>query len=424
MQKRLLTMEQARRFLLRKQGLLGDWRFTGKEGALAYVRQAGCIQFDPVDVCGKNAELTLQSRVKGFQKRHLQELLYRDRLLVDYPDKELSIFPVEDWPYFAAYRQRSYAHGRQFAGLEALEEQAISYIRAHGPVSADTLPIDGEIFWHSSIHWSGNWHKNSKAARSVLEQMYTDGRLVIHHKTGSRKFYDLAETHIPEAILRAEDPCPEETAHIQWRILRRIGAVGLLPNRRSDAFLGIPMTTEQRDLAFEALEREGRIIPVQVDGFKPLLYARAEDSGLLEDVLQNDAPLKARCSFLAPLDPFLWDRKLIEALFGFRYSWEIYTPADKRKYGYYVLPIVCGEGFAGRIEALADYKAGTLLVKHVWLEDGVKRTKKLARAIEATARSFARFHQCVLSMEQAQNDRTEGGSHMIVSREDLICFGI
>ena len=408
MQKRLLTMEQARRFLLRKQGLLGDWRFAGKEGALVYVRQAGCIQFDPVDVCGKNAELTLQSRVKGFQKRHLQELLYRDRLLVDYPDKELSIFPVEDWPYFAAYRQRSYAHGRQFAGLEVLEERAITYIRAHGPASADTLPIDGEIFWHSSIHWSGNWHKNSKAARSVLEQLYTDGRLVIHHKTGSRKFYDLAETHIPEAILRAEDPCPEETAHIQWRILRRIGAVGLLPNRRSDAFLGIPMTTEQRDLAFEALEREGRIIPVQVDGFKPLLYARAEDSGLLEDVLQNDAPLKARCSFLAPLDPFLWDRKLIEALFGFRYSWEIYTPADKRKYGYYVLPIVYGEGFVGRIEALADYKAGTLLVKHVWLEDGVKSTKKLARAIETAARSFARFHQCVLSMEQAQNDQTEG----------------
>ena len=68
MQERLLTIEQARRFLLRKQGLLGDWRFAGKEGALAYVRQAGCIQFDPVDVCGKNAELTLQSRVKGFQK--------------------------------------------------------------------------------------------------------------------------------------------------------------------------------------------------------------------------------------------------------------------------------------------------------------------------------------------------------------------
>lgn len=399
MQERQLTIEQARRFLLRKQGLLGDWRFAGKDGALAYVRQAGCIQFDPVDVCGKNAELTLQSRVKGFQKKDLRELLYQDRLLVDYPDKELSIFPVEDWPYFAAYRQRSYTHGRQFAGLEALEEQAISYIREHGPVSADTLPIEGEIFWHSSIHWSGNWHRNSRAARSVLEQMYTDGRLVIHHKTGSRKYYVLAEAHLPEAILRAENPCPEETAHIQWRILRRIGAVGLLPNRRSDAFLGIPMTTEQRNLAFELLQAEGKILPVRVEGLKSVLYARAEDRALLEDVLQRGAPLKARCSFLAPLDPFLWDRKLIEAIFGFRYTWEIYTPADKRKYGYYALPIVYGERFVGRIEALADYKAGVLRVKHVWLEDGVKSTKKLLQAIEAAVRRFARFHQCVPSME-------------------------
>ena len=71
-----ITREQAGRFMLLKQGLLGSYRFYGKEGALQYVRQAGCIQYDPVDVCGKNAELTLQSRVKGFQKQTLQELLY------------------------------------------------------------------------------------------------------------------------------------------------------------------------------------------------------------------------------------------------------------------------------------------------------------------------------------------------------------
>ena len=82
---------QARQFILAKQGLLGSYRFFGKEGAYEYIRQAGCIQYDPVDVCGKNAELTLQSRVKGFQKTMLEELLYRDRLLVDYADKELSI---------------------------------------------------------------------------------------------------------------------------------------------------------------------------------------------------------------------------------------------------------------------------------------------------------------------------------------------
>ena len=93
-----ITRQQARLFLLSKQGLIGACRFAGKEGAYAYIRQAGCIQFDPVDVCGKNAELTLQSRVRGFRKAMLRELLYEDRLLTDYADKELSIWPTEDWP--------------------------------------------------------------------------------------------------------------------------------------------------------------------------------------------------------------------------------------------------------------------------------------------------------------------------------------
>ena len=96
-----ITKIQARQFILSKQGLIGQHRFIGKDGAYAYVRQAGCIQYDPVDVCGKNAELTLQSRVKNFKKTMLYDLLYKDRKLVDYADKELSIWPSEDWPYFS-----------------------------------------------------------------------------------------------------------------------------------------------------------------------------------------------------------------------------------------------------------------------------------------------------------------------------------
>ncbi len=397
-----LTIEQARRYLLLKQGLLGDYRFAGKIGAQAYIRQAGCIQFDPVDVCGKNAELTLQSRVKGFRKKMLQDLLYKDRLLVDYPDKELSIFPVENWPYFESYRERSYRHGRQFEGLAALEEQAAEYIKKNGPVSADTLPVEGEIYWHSSIHWSGNWHKNSKAARSVLEQMYTDGRLIIHHKAGSRKFYDLAERHIPAQILNSQDPCTDETEHIKWRILRRIGAVGMLQNRRSDAFLGIPMSTEQRNSAFSELMRDSKIRAAEVIGVRTPFYILAEDLPLLEEAANPNAAYKQRCEFLAPLDPFLWDRKLIETLFNFRYSWEIYTPADKRKYGYYVLPVLYGEQFVGRVEAAADYKEQCLTVKNVWLEEGVRHTKKLDNAIKRALDRFAAFNETVLNPESLQ----------------------
>ena len=389
-----VSKSQARQFMLIRQGLMGEHRFTGKDGAYGYVRQAGCLQYDPVDVCGKNAELTLQSRVKGFRKQMLDDLLYKDRLLMDYTDKELSIWPSEDWPYFSAYRQRSMEHGRKFEGIQELEETAIDFIRKNGAVSSDMLPIEGKIFWHSSMHWSGNWHTESNAARSVLEQLYTDGVLLIHHKSGSRKFYDLAERYLSPELLNAPDPCADRDSFTDWRILRRIGAVGMLWNRRSDAWLGIEMTAQQREESFERLERSGNITGIEVDGIRFPFYVLSADMPMMKAVMNGQADTKQRLEFLAPLDPMLWDRKLIEALWGFRYSWEIYTPAAKRQYGYYVLPIIYGDRFIGRIEPRADRKAGTLTVNGIWLEPGVIQTKKLTGRIDSAVRRLARFNGC------------------------------
>ena len=389
-----VTQNQARQFILLRQGLLGDYRFAGKEGAYQYIRQAGCIQFDPVDVCGKNAELTLQSRVKGFRKQMLHDLLYQDRLLVDYSDKELSIWPSEDWPYFSGYRERSMAHGRAFTGIPELEKEAIDYIRANGPVSSDTLPIKGTIYWHSSMHWSGHWHKDSLAARSVLEQLYTDGVLLIHHKSGSRKFYDLADRYLPASLLNAPNPCQDEASFLAWRVQRRISAVGMLWNRRSDAWLGIDMTTEQRNAAFDQLEQDGSITPVSVDGLRFPLYLSTADLPMLELVITGQADTRPRLEFLAPLDPMLWDRKLIEALWNYQYSWEIYTPVSKRRYGYYVLPMLYGDRLIGRIEPKADRKTKTLTVNNIWLEPGVRQTKKLSGMIDKAVQRLAKFNDC------------------------------
>ncbi|MBQ9910146.1 MAG: YcaQ family DNA glycosylase [Lachnospiraceae bacterium] len=389
-----LTKTQVRQFILLKQGLLGGYRFSGKQGAYDYIRQAGCIQYDPVDVCGKNAELTLQSRVKGFQKSMLEELLYKDRLLVDYVDKELSIWPAEDWPYFSSFRKKSRAHGERFPGLKELEQEALSHIEKNGPVSSDTLPIGGEIFWHSSMHWSGNWHRKSKAARSVLEQLYTDGTLVIHHKNGSRKFYDLAVRCLDPELLETPSPCENREEFLCWRVLRRIGAVGLLWDRNSPAFLGLSMNAEERRRTIARLEGSGAILPARVEGIKALFYYRAEDDVLMKEVLSQNLGFKKRLEFLAPLDPLLWDKAMIASLFDFSYSWEIYTTKEKRKYGYYTLPILRGESFIGRIEAAADRKRGVLTVKNIWLEPGVRMTKKLQDLIGRTLKRFSSFNGC------------------------------
>ena len=382
----------ARRFLLMKQGLFGDHIFEKKAGALAYVRQAGCIQFDPVDSVGKNAELTLQSRVKGFRKKDLYQLLYRDRALVDYFDKELSIIPTEDWPYFKRYRDLCRENGKQFEGLAELEEKAVDYIRKHGDVSSSSLPVDGDIHWHSSIHWSGNWRGQTKASRAVLEQLYTAGDLIIHHKEGTRKYYDLAEKHIPAGILAADDPLPDGYEHIKWRLKRRIGAIGLLWNKNSTAFLGIwDMTTDMRNRIFEDLSSSGEIDEIRVEGISSSFYMLAADRQLLETAMREDIQSR-RCEFLAPLDPMLWDRKLIEKIFDFKYSWEIYTPQEKRMYGYYVLPLLYGDRLVGRIEPVI--KDGKMTVNGIWLEPGVRQTKKLGKTVAQRLRTFARFNDC------------------------------
>ncbi len=387
-----ITERQARRFMLLKHGLLGPYRFRGSRGALEFVRQAGCIQFDPVDVCGKNAEMTLQSRVKGFTKQALHTLLYETRALVDYPDKNTSIIPTEDWPYFERYREAARKCGAQFEGMAALEQRALDYIRANGPVSSASLPIEGRTRWHSAIHWSGDWHGDHPAARAALEQLYSTGKLVIHHKQGARKFYDLAERHVPREILEAPDPLPDDRDHLMWRVKRRIGAVGLMWNRPSDAWLHIwNLDSAARKDAFERLAAAGEIVPAQLDGMRDCLWFRTEDMPIMEAAL-GDKRFAPRCEVIAPLDPLMWDRKLIRRLFGFHYSWEVYTPADKRRYGYYVLPVIYGENFAGRLEAAAE--GDTLRLKGMWLEDGFQNTAAFERALDDCLARLAGFNGC------------------------------
>ncbi|MCL2718897.1 MAG: winged helix DNA-binding domain-containing protein [Lachnospiraceae bacterium] len=393
-----LTNQQARQFLLLKQGLIGEYKFVNKQGAFDYVRQAGCLQFDPVDLCGKNAEITLQSRIKGFTKKMFFELLYQDRLLFDYLDKQLAIIPTADWPYFERFRLTAYHSGLRFDGLKALENEAKAYIAENGPVSSDDLPLAGEIHWQSAIHWSGNWHGLTKASRAVLEQLYSTGELIIHRRKGSRKYYDLAEKYIPAEILNAPDPITNDFEHFKWRILRRIGAIGLLWNRPSDAWLNIRgLDTANRNMVFEVLVSENKITPVIIDGHRNPFYFRTEDMPLIEAVLNGavSTNVKPRCELIAVLDPFMWDRKLIKALFGFEFAWEIYTPPAKRKYGAYVLPLLYGERFIGRVEVVCDRKAGIMTVKNIWYEEGVKPTKKLQGVVDGCLKRFAKFNECI-----------------------------
>jgi len=382
-----LTNKQARRFLLLRHSLMGPGRYAGKQGALDYVRSVGSIQFDPVDVCGRNPEIILQSRVKGFDKRMLDELLYQDRRLIDFFDKNLCIFPVEDWPYLGlnpgsgGYAE---AYDRRVAdAMGDLKPLILRLIKERGSVSAGEIEVDERIVWH--------WGSRTSLPRAALESMYFRGELVIHHKKGAIKSYALAGDYIPPHLYKAPDPFRNEAERARWLAARRISAVGMLWNRGSVAWLGAKINAPERAAAFSALLESGEIFAVRVENIREPLYIREQERPLLEKVLSGYAP-RGRAEFLAPLDCLLWDRRLIEAVFSFAYKWEIYTPADQRRYGPYTLPFLWGDGFAGR----ADFERRNekLIVKRFYPEKGISFTGRLKRDFEACAERFAVFNGC------------------------------
>lgn len=381
-----LTNRQARRFLLLKNGLIGNYKFTGKDGIKQFVAQAGCIQYDPIDICGKNAELVLQSRVEGFKKEMLYELLYEERSFLDYYDKNLAIIGIQDWSCFERIREYFRNHSRSQEKVDEIAGQIKKIIREMGPVCSKDIDFGQKVDWY--------WSNNTKLSRVALETMYYRGELIIHHKKGTQKYYALAKDYIPQGILHAEDPNREHLDYIEWNILRRISAVGLLWNKPSDAWLFIQnMKAEERRQVFKRLIDKNKIIEISVDNLKDKLYCLESDRNLLEEVLQA-TDQKPRLEFIAPLDSMIWDRKLIYELFGFDYKWEIYTPEQKRRYGYYVLPVLYGDSFIARIEVINHRKQKKLQIKNIWLEQGVKPTKKMTRLLNQTIRRFAVFNDC------------------------------
>ncbi len=380
-----LTNKQARRFILLKHGLIDEYKFTGRNGVIDFVRQAGCIQYDPIDVCGKNAELVLQSRVKGFTKQMLYSLLYDDRALLDHFDKNLAIIQSADWKYLWRHREVYKNGGRSHDEVNKVCEEIKNIIRKQGPVSSANIGFDNKVNWY----WS-----NTKLSRAALETMYFRGELAVHHKKGTIKYYDLTENCIDAKILNAHRPHANELDYQKWCVLRRIGAVGLLWNKASDAWLNIiNLKAAERNEIFKRLLAGEEVLGVNVENLKDRLYCLSSDCDLLEEVLQ-DSKLKERCELIAPLDNMLWDRRLIKILFDFDYKWEIYTPKLQRKFGYYVLPLLYGDSFIGRVEAVCDRKNKTMIVKNIWYEENVKQTKKLKKALSDCIQRFAEFNEC------------------------------
>ena len=210
-----ISKQQAKRFLLLKHGLIGKHRFIGKTGIVDFIKQAGSIQFDPIDVCGKNHELVLQSRVKGFDKKQIYDLLYKDRVLMDWFDKNQSICLLSDWPYFSHQREAAKHNTRSRKQIDEISQNILEYIKQNGPVCSKDIEYKDKVDWY--------WAPTS-LARAALDTLYLRGDLILHHKKNTRKFYDIAKKHVDKKLLFAKNPNKTEAEIHKWQIMRRIGS--------------------------------------------------------------------------------------------------------------------------------------------------------------------------------------------------------
>ncbi|MBI9012885.1 MAG: YcaQ family DNA glycosylase [Clostridiales bacterium] len=353
----ILTKKQARRIILCHLNLLQGKTLKGKDGIMSYIKKVGCLQFDPLNIIAMNPHLVLQSRIKDYKPEMLWDLLYKDRKLMDGWDKNMAIYPIEDRPYFKRYYDTA-IETHTWRDIDILDHVPLirKEIEQIGPVTSKDLSVNHKVDW--------SWAPTS-VSRAVLDLMFFTGELIIYNKLGSRKVYDFSKNYLDQALLNQKDPNTSDEDYFKWGVLRRINSIGLMWDKGSEAWLGIrKMKSKDRQTAFSSLYQEGILEKFEVEGVPYNFYMDKTYLPLLEDINKK---YHKKVSFIAALDNFIWDRKLISTLFDFNYKWEVYTPEKERRFGYYVLPILYGDVFIGRIEPVFDKKSKNLLIRGLWL---------------------------------------------------------
>ena len=330
------------------------------------VDRLGSLQFDPIDVAGRNHDLTLLSRIAGYRREWTDNLLYGDRHLYETYNKQLSIVPTAELPWYRVTwdRNRVAHEGGAFDEHAPLVEELLDRIRRDGPMSSTDVEPREAIDWY--------WRPTNQV-RAILEALGEAGILGIARREGNRRVYDLVERLFPAELLDRRPSFDEQQRH---RLLSRYRGNGLLgATGEYTLFAGIGKAP-QRYAYREQLEEAGELVHVEVEGFRGARYVVTDELPILDEaeaeVASGDDPGGRRpgVAFLAPLDPLVWDRDLLLRLWDFDYRWEVYVPGPKRRWGYYVLPMLYGDRLVGRIELRADRAAKTLRVLGLWWEPG------------------------------------------------------
>jgi uncharacterized protein YcaQ len=353
---------------------------------LEVLGRLGSIQVDQVDVAGRSHDLVLHARIADYEPAWCDQLYERREIFEAY-NKGLSLVPAREFAWFRVRRS-----GRGEKVLDENPEVAkrvLERIRAEGPLSS----LDFERETGPTKDWFG---APINAVRAVLEAYARTGDLGTARRDGNHRYYDLPERLLPAEFLAHELTLHEQLRHKMLSRYRAHGLVGTSGHGEGIFELLGPANPDPRYPEFpgrnalrEELVELGELVPVDVEGVSGKRFIVRDDVELLRAPPEPPPSV----AFLPPYDPLVWDRKLLGSLFDFDYVWELYVPAAKRRWGWYVLPIVFGDRFVGRIEPRIERDEGRVEVLGAWWEDGFepRRAEGFVDAMREALRAYLRF---------------------------------
>ncbi len=379
-----VTKEDARRFLVARQ-LLAPARSLegGPDAVLEVVHRLGSIQLDQIEVAGRSHDLVLHARVAAYEPAWFDQLYERGEIFEAY-SKGLSLVPASEFAWFRV--RRSSRAQKVLADNSDVAKRVLDRIHAEGQMS--TLDFERET--SSTKDWFG---VPMNAIRAVLEAYAKTGELATAQREGNHRYYDLPERLLPAEFLAHDLTLREQLRH---KMLARYRAHGLIgaSGRGEGIFdqLGPAKpdgTYPGRDALREELVELGELVPVEVEGVSGKRFVVRDDVELLHAPPEPPPSV----AFLSPYDALVWDRRLLASLFDFDYVWELYVPPDKRRWGWYVLPIVFRDRLVGRIEPRIERDEGTAQVLAVWWEEGFepRQAEGFVDAMREALRAYLRF---------------------------------
>jgi hypothetical protein len=377
------SLDDARALLLAAQGLNPRLEYpAGKGDVLEAVRRMGVLQIDSISVVARSPYLVLWSRLGPYEPRWLDELLAEGRLF-EYWSHAACFLPIED---YGLYRRGMLDGGektRSWMRAHPEEiERVMARVREEGPVrSAEFQRTDGK---------AGGWW-DWKPEKRALEHLFATGDLMISHRDPNfHRVYDLRERVLEYALPGWEDALAPTHEEVRRAFaLKAVRALGVTVARWVPDYFRTP----KRGIAglLDELAEEGALLPARIEGWDEPAYVHLDNAEHAEAVLSGGLR-PSLTTLLSPFDPVVWDRDRASELFGFEYKIEVYTPAARRRYGYYSLPILHRDGLVGRLDAKAHRKQGAFEVKALHLEPGVSVDDDLIAGLAGALQECADWH--------------------------------